>query len=100
MKDQHSKKAHEAAAQLACEAAGAIRTVAALTREDECCETYSKSLEQPLRDATRAAFRSGIIYGLAQATTFWVISLIFWYGSQLVSRFEIAPFNFFVALMV
>ena len=100
MKDQHSKKAHESAAQIACEAAGAIRTVAALTREDECCRSYSKSLEQPLRNASRAAFWSGLIYGLAQATTFWVLALIFWFGSRLVSTLEIGPFAFFVALMV
>jgi ATP-binding cassette subfamily B (MDR/TAP) protein 1 len=41
-----------------------------------------------------------MVYGLAQATTFWVVALIFWYGSRLISRFEVAPLNFFAALMV
>ena len=100
MKDEKNKKAHAKAAQLACEAAGAIRTIAALTREDQCRDEYSKSLEEPLRNSNRAAFRGGIIYGLAQATTFWVIALIFWYGAQLVSKLEIDLLDFFVSLMV
>jgi ATP-binding cassette subfamily B (MDR/TAP) protein 1 len=100
MRDEKNKKAHEHSAQLACEAAGSIRTVAALTREDDCCNSYSESLEEPLKNARRAALRSGVLYGLAQAMGFWVISLIFWYGARLVSTFEYTPFEFFVALMV
>ena len=100
MNDNSNKKAHEEAAHIACEAAGSIRTVAALTREDDCCKSFSKSLEGPLKNASRAALRSGLLYGLAQGTTFWVISLIFWYGSRLVSRLEFTPFQFFIALMV
>lgn len=42
LKDVKNKKSHEQSAQMACEAAGAIRTVASLTREDDCCEIYSQ----------------------------------------------------------
>jgi ATP-binding cassette subfamily B (MDR/TAP) protein 1 len=31
---------------------------------------------------------------------FWVISLVFWYGSGLVSRLEISTESFFIALLV
>ena len=51
LKDQANKKA----AQLACEAAGSIRTAAALTREDECLRLYSENLEEPLRKSNRTA---------------------------------------------
>lgn len=44
LKDESNKKAHEASAKLVCEAAGAIRTVASLAREDDCCRLYSESL--------------------------------------------------------
>jgi ATP-binding cassette subfamily B (MDR/TAP) protein 1 len=100
LKDQKNKKAHANSAHLACEAAGSIRTVAALTREDDCCEQYSKSLEEPLRDTNKAAIRSNLLYSLSQASSFFVIALVFWYGSVLISRQEFPPFHFFVGLMV
>ncbi|KAL0955249.1 hypothetical protein HGRIS_004144 [Hohenbuehelia grisea] len=99
MKDKANKMAHERSAQLACEAAGSIRTVAALTREADCCELYSKSLEEPLRRSNRTALWSNGIYSFSQATIFFVMALVFWYGVQLVSRREYTPFQIFVVLM-
>lgn len=100
LKDEQNKKAHEHSAQLACEAAGAIRTVASLTRENDCCRLYSESLDGPLRNSNRKAIYSNFIYALSQALTFFVIALIFWYGSRLVASQEYTTFQFFVGLMV
>ncbi|KAJ7166952.1 P-loop containing nucleoside triphosphate hydrolase protein [Mycena filopes] len=99
LKDKANQAAHVDSAQVACEAAGSIRTVAALTGEDYCCARYSDSLLLPLRDAQRAAWRSALLYALSQTTVYWVISLIFWYGSILVSRGEINTLQFFITLM-
>ncbi|KAH7885321.1 P-loop containing nucleoside triphosphate hydrolase protein [Phlebopus sp. FC_14] len=99
LKDQQNKGAHESSAQLACEAAGAIRTVAALTREEDCLRLYSSSLEEPLKKSNRTALWSNLLYSLSQSMTFYVIALVFWYGSTLVSRMEISTMSFFVALM-
>ncbi|KAI0755198.1 P-loop containing nucleoside triphosphate hydrolase protein [Daedaleopsis nitida] len=99
LKDQQNKKAHEGSAQLACEAAGSIRTVASLTREDDCCRMYSESLEEPLRRSNRTAILSSGIFSLSQATTFFIIALVFWYGSQLVADLKRTTFQFFVGLM-
>ncbi|KAK4704235.1 ATP-binding cassette, subfamily B (MDR/TAP), member 1, partial [Phenoliferia sp. Uapishka_3] len=86
LKDQKNKKSHEHSAQMACEAAGAIRTVASLTREEDCSEIYSGYLDAPQRESNRVAIISNGYYSLSQALTFWVIGLIFWYGAhQLVS---------------
>jgi len=100
LKDQVNKKAHEDSAQLACEAAGAIRTVASLTREDDCCRLYSESLEEPLQRSNRNALWSNGLYAISQAMVFFVIALVFWYGSILVSRLETTTFHFFAGLMV
>jgi ATP-binding cassette subfamily B (MDR/TAP) protein 1 len=100
LKDQTNKKAHASSAQLACEAAGAIKTVASLGREEDCCRQYSASLQEPLRRTNRTGMVSNAIYALSQSMGFWVIALIFWYGSLLVSRLELPLFNFFVSLMV
>lgn len=100
LKDKQNKKAHEASAQLACEAAGAIRTVASLTREKDCCEIYARSLEKPLENAKKAAMWSNLLWATSQSMTFYVMGLVFWYGSRLVADREFSPFHFFVTLMV
>ncbi|KAF9533188.1 multidrug resistance protein 1 [Crepidotus variabilis] len=99
LKDKTNKKAHEASAQLACEAAGSIRTVASLTREADCLRLYSESLEGPLRTSNKSALWSNLLYSFSQAQIFWVIALIFWYGSVLVSQFKADTFGFFIGLM-
>ena len=98
LKDQKNKKAHEQSAQLACEAAGAIRTVASLTREDDCLRMYSESLDEPLRNSNRTALWSNLLYAITQCMAFFVIALVFWFGSRLVSTREYGTFQFFVAL--
>ncbi|KAF6757403.1 multidrug resistance protein 1 [Ephemerocybe angulata] len=99
LKDQANKKAHDESAQLACEAAGSIRTVASLTREADCLRLYSESLDIPLKKSNRTAIWSNGLYSLSQAMVFFVIALVFWYGSRLVAAGEADTFKFFVGLM-
>ncbi|KAH8078408.1 multidrug resistance protein 1 [Cristinia sonorae] len=99
LKDQKNKKAHEYSAQLACEAAGSIKTVASLTREKDCLDIYSKTLEEPLNNSNRTSFFSNGLYALSQSMAFYVIALIFWYGARLISFGEVSTFHFFVCLM-
>ena len=63
-KDQKNKQAHGESAQLACEAAGAIRTVASLTRERDCLALYSQSLEKPLKTSNRAAIWDNMLFAV------------------------------------
>ena len=100
LKDQQNKKAHEMSAQLACEAAGAIRTVASLTREDDCCRLYSESLEEPMHRSNHTAVYSNGIFALSQSLTFFIIALVFWYGSRQVANLERTTIQFLVGLMV
>ncbi|GJN89308.1 hypothetical protein Rhopal_002288-T1 [Rhodotorula paludigena] len=99
LKDKKNKEAHASSAQMACEAAGAIRTVAALTREDQCNNLYSEQLDSPMRISNRTAIYSNAFYSLSQALSFFVISLIFWYGAhQMVDR-GLGIQAFFVAMI-
>ncbi|CCO29186.1 Leptomycin B resistance protein pmd1 OS=Schizosaccharomyces pombe (strain 972 / ATCC 24843) GN=pmd1 PE=3 SV=2 [Rhizoctonia solani AG-1 IB] len=99
LKDQSNKEAHEESAQVACEAAGSIKTVASLTREKDCCDNYSRSLEGPLKRSNRTALYSNAFYALSQSMTFFVIALVFWYGSKLVGSQEYSTTAFFICLM-
>ena len=100
LKDQRNQAAHEQSAQIACEAVGAVRTVASLTREKDCCGIYSRSLEEPLRRSNRVAFWTNIFYALSQGMVFFIIALVFWFGTQRVSRGEFSTTAFFVCLFV
>jgi hypothetical protein len=62
--------AHESSAHIACETTGAIRTVASLTRENDCLRLYSRSLEASLQRAKRSALWSSMLFAASQATTF------------------------------
>ncbi|EJU03194.1 multidrug resistance protein 1 [Dacryopinax primogenitus] len=99
MKDEKNKAAHEESAQLACEVAGAIRTVASLTREKAACREYSDSLEIPLRRSNRNSIYSTALYALSQTLGFFTIALVFWYGSRLVASQEYDTQRFFICLM-
>lgn len=96
LKDQTNKKSHEQSAQLACEAAGAIRTVAALTREEECSQEYNQSLEEPLRRSNKTSLWGAALFALSQSAMFFGIALVFWYGSRKVADLEYTTKDFFV----
>ncbi|GAA5899256.1 hypothetical protein JCM6882_009297 [Rhodosporidiobolus microsporus] len=99
LKDQKNKKSHEKSSQMACEAASAIRTVASLTRETDCLDIYSGQLDEPMRTSNKIAIYSNAIYSLTQALSFFVIGLIFWYGSHQLVDGELSVRDFFVAMI-
>lgn len=98
LKDAQNKKIHASSAHLASEAAGSIRTVAALTREDDCNAIYSRSLEEPLRNNNRTAIKSQALYALSQGLSFWVIALVFWVGAQWIASGRYDTQQFFTVL--
>ena len=63
---QKTKKAYERSAQIACEGTSNIRTVAALTREEELWNIYHEMLEEPMRQGFNNAFFSSTTYAFAQ----------------------------------
>ncbi|ORX89508.1 ste6-like protein [Basidiobolus meristosporus CBS 931.73] len=82
---QKTKAAYEHSAQLACEAASSIRTVASLTREQDVCREYHAELEEPVKAGKRNAFGSSLVFALSQAIVYLVNALGFWYGGRLLS---------------
>ncbi|KAL1409886.1 GTPase-activating protein [Vanrija albida] len=80
-KESKTKKWHASSAQLASEAAGAVRTVASLTREDDIDRIYSKSLETPMNISNKTAIWSQMLYAASQGISFLVIALVFYVGA-------------------
>lgn len=94
-KDVKVRQVHLTTSQMACESAAAIRTVAALTREDDCLARYDAALERASQVAKKAAFVGNIFYAFSQSTSYFVIALGFWYGYQLLMRQEYTASQFF-----
>ncbi|TLD09645.1 hypothetical protein PspLS_11745 [Pyricularia sp. CBS 133598] len=92
----HSKKAYEASATYACEATTAIRTVAALTKEQEILDKYDRQLGRQARDSLAWTLKASALYALSQAMTFFCQALAFWYGGTLLANREYSIFQFFV----
>ncbi|RIB29019.1 P-loop containing nucleoside triphosphate hydrolase protein, partial [Gigaspora rosea] len=80
---QKTKKAYENSAQIACEGADNIRTVAALTREDHLCKIYHNLLDEPMRQGFKNAFLASISFAFANSVNVLVNAVTFWYGSRL-----------------
>lgn len=94
-KDVKVRQVHLATSHMACESASAIRTVAALTREEDCLKRYEAALHEASKVAKRAALWGNIFYAFSQSTAYFVIALGFWYGYRLVMRMEYTSSQFF-----
>ena len=100
VKDRKNKKAHEESAQFACEVAGAIRTVASLTREENCSARYSEILRIPLQNSVKTAVWVNLLFAFAQSTTFYVVALLFWYGAKQILAGNMDMRTFFIVIFV
>ncbi|GAA5852935.1 hypothetical protein JCM8547_004740 [Rhodosporidiobolus lusitaniae] len=98
LKDETNKVIYAKSSQMAGEAVASSRTVAALTREEDCCAIYSEYLDEPVRTAKRSSVFSNGLYALSSSMVLFVLSLIFWYGSRQLVTEGLSSGDFFVAL--
>ncbi|CAH1758914.1 12613_t:CDS:2 [Entrophospora sp. SA101] len=99
---EKTKKAYEHSAQIACEGTANMRTVAALTREDDLWSIYHHLLDEPMKQGTYNAFYASIAFAVAQSILFFINGLAFWYGSVLfrTGEYDLQKFfTIFVAII-
>ncbi|KAL6821046.1 P-loop containing nucleoside triphosphate hydrolase protein [Trichoderma sp. SZMC 28015] len=96
---RRSKAAYAASATFASEAISAIRTVAALTREEDVLKLYHDSLVEQQRRSLRSVLKSSLLYAASQSLNFLVFALGFWYGGTLIGKGEYNLFQFFLCFM-
>ncbi|GMK54477.1 hypothetical protein CspeluHIS016_0110630 [Cutaneotrichosporon spelunceum] len=99
LKEEKNKKWNAASAQLASEAAGAVRTVASLTREDDVDRIYSEALMIPYKISNRTAVWSQLLYAASQGIAFLVIALVFYIGALWMIDGKYDTATFFTTLM-
>ncbi|CAG8641514.1 15464_t:CDS:2, partial [Gigaspora rosea] len=85
---QKTKKAYEYSTQIACEGADNIRTVAALTCENNLWERYHNLLDEPMRQSIKNALFASIPFAFENCVYFLLTALAFWYGSILLMNNE------------
>ena len=98
LKDQRLKDVQADSAQLASEAASAVRTVAALTREDDLDRIYSEALKGPLRKSIQGSIKSQALYAASQGLSFLIIALVFYVGALWIISGRYTTSEFFTVL--
>lgn len=96
---RRSKAAYERSASYASEAISAIRTVAALTREEDVLQQYKDSLAVQQRSSLISVCKSSLLYAGSQSLLFLCFALGFWYGGTLIAKYEYDMFQFFLCFM-
>jgi ATP-binding cassette, subfamily B (MDR/TAP), member 1 len=88
---------------IAVEAVESIKTVAALSLEEEVLETYRRSLKKPTKEMTQQSLYSYMWLALAYGLPTFLFALSFWWGSSLVLTGEYTQVDYYictVALLV
>ncbi|KAF4333704.1 ATP-binding protein cassette subfamily B (MDR TAP) member 1 [Fusarium beomiforme] len=96
---RRSKAAYDNSASFASEAISAIRTVAALTREEDVLKQYRDSLAIQQRKSLISVLKSSTLYAASQSLLFACFALGFWYGGRLIGALEYTMFQFFLCFM-
>ncbi|KAJ4268550.1 hypothetical protein NW762_002614 [Fusarium torreyae] len=96
---RRSKAAYDSSASFASEAISAIRTVAALTREEDVLKQYRDSLAVQQRRSLISVLKSSSLYAASQSLLFACFALGFWYGGTLIGKLEYTMFQFFLCFM-
>ncbi|KAK9465719.1 P-loop containing nucleoside triphosphate hydrolase protein [Lipomyces arxii] len=97
---EQTKSENTSSSSYACEATSAIRTVLALTREEEILQRYKADLQKIVEANRVANFKSAFFDGLSRGIQFFIMALGFYYGGNLVADGEYSIFQFFIVFII
>ncbi|KAK5658449.1 hypothetical protein OQA88_1838 [Cercophora sp. LCS_1] len=95
-RQSHFRGAYQKAGFLAAESTSMIRTVAALTLEDETLATFQSLLKETQSSNLRFSLKASALLACASSLSFLCMALAVWYGGQLIGSKEYTMFQFFV----
>jgi len=96
---ERGRRVYEGSGAMAAQFTSAVRTVQSLSREDDVSDKYSAAIVAQIHSSRFAVVRSGILFGLSQGLTPWVIALIFWWGSTCLRKGQVEVLGYYVVFM-
>ncbi|KAI1743453.1 P-loop containing nucleoside triphosphate hydrolase protein [Xylaria scruposa] len=97
--DEKHGKAFEKSVGISVEAVNSIKTVAALSLEQEILGTYRRSLEAPRKEVTRSIIWSNCFLALSMSISNLLYALIYWWGSKQIVSGLYTQTQFFIVLV-
>jgi len=77
---------YEEASQVATDAVGGIRTVAAFSAEKKVMEAYEKKCESPIKQGIREGVVGGLGFGFSFLAFYFTYALCFYVGAKFVQQ--------------
>lgn len=96
--EQRHETAYLDAATLATEACTAIRTIAALGREQDVSRLYNEAVDKPYQESLRFIVQGNFWLAFALAITYFVYALAYYWGSRQVREGNYGTLEFFIVL--
>lgn len=97
--DERHGKAFEKSVGISVEAVHSIKTVAALSLEQEILGTYQRSLEAPRKEVMRSILGSNCFLALSMSISNLLYALIYWWGSKQIVAGLYTQAQFFIVLV-
>ncbi|KAI0416691.1 multidrug/pheromone exporter, ABC superfamily [Xylaria grammica] len=97
--DEKHGKAFEKSVGISVEAVNSIKTVAALSLEQEILGTYQRSLEAPRKEVTRSIVYANAFLALSMSISNLLYALIYWWGSMQIVSGMYTQMQFFIVLI-
>ncbi|KAK5627872.1 hypothetical protein RRF57_003587 [Xylaria bambusicola] len=97
--DEKHGKAFDKSVGISVEAVNSIKTVAALSLEQEILGTYQRSLELPRKEVSRSIIWSNVFLALSMSISNLLYALVYWWGSKQIVSGMYTQAQFFIVLV-
>ncbi|KAI1364173.1 P-loop containing nucleoside triphosphate hydrolase protein [Xylaria arbuscula] len=97
--EERHGKAFDKSVGISVEAVNSIKTVAALSLEQEILGTYQRSLELPRKEVSRSIIWSNVFLALSMSISNLLYALVYWWGSKQIVAGLYTQSQFFIVLV-
>ncbi|OTA99097.1 hypothetical protein M426DRAFT_16768 [Hypoxylon sp. CI-4A] len=96
---ERHEKAFAKSVGITVEAVNSIKTVAALSLEQEVLGTYRRSLSGPRKEMTRSSLWANLFLAIAFSISNLIYALIYWWGAKQIIESGYTQVQFFIVLV-
>lgn len=96
---ERHEKAFAKSVSITVEAVNSIKTVAALSLEQEVLGTYRRSLSAPRSEMTRSSLWANLFLAIAFSMSNLIYAFIYWWGAKQIIESHYTQVEFFIVLM-